>query len=184
LNAEIGAVQPATTTLQRYFTGIAEHVFQTQLGVVDVSMIDYLSNLLIRFVRTDAIHRVRNLSGRPVTEVAEMLVEANVRVGMARREVHRHIGDFTLFWAGVYPEALREMCSPARKDHFIDYCSQGKMAYFIASTIETDEDVHTPAEVLERLSQNFEMCAYGLREVRREWERRDDEDSPRPLLVD
>ena len=28
---------------------------------------------------------------------------------MARREVHRHIGDFTLFWTGVYPEALREM---------------------------------------------------------------------------
>ena len=93
-----------------------------------------LSQLYIRFVRTDAIHKVRNLTGRPLTEVAEMLVEANARVGSARRTVHRHIGDFTLFWAGVYPEALRELQSPTKKDHFIDYCSQGKRAYFIAST--------------------------------------------------
>jgi hypothetical protein len=27
---------------------------------------------------------------------------------------------------------------------------------------------------LQRMSEQFEMCAYGLREIRREWERRDD----------
>lgn len=173
-----------STTLQRYFAGIAEYVFQGELGVADPPLTDYISELLMRFVRTDAIHKVRNLTGKPVTEVAEMLVEANARVGLARRAVHRHIGDFTLFWAGVYPEALRAMQSSMKKDHFIDYCEQGKRAYFIASTIETDEPVEAPASVLERLSQQFELCAYGLREVRREWERRDDEDLPTPLLLD
>ena len=177
-------MKPASTTLQRYFTGLAESVFESQLGVADVTLVDYISSLLIRFVRIDMVHRVRNLSGRPMTEVAEMLFEANARIGTARREVHRHIGDFTLFWAGVYPEALRELRSPSRKDHFIDYCAQGKRAYFIASTIDSDEDTDVPSDVLERLSEKFEMCAYGLREVRREWERRDDEDLPRPLLLD
>ena len=177
-------MKPASTTLQRYFTGLAESVFEAQLGVVDVSLVDYISSLLIRFVRIDMVHRVRNLSGRPMTEVAEMLFEANVRVGTARREVHRHIGDFTLFWAGVYPEALRELRSPTKKDHFIDYCAQGKRAYFIASTIDSEKETDAPSEVLERLSEKFEMCAYGLREVRREWERRDDEEFPRPLLLD
>ncbi|MBP85213.1 MAG: hypothetical protein CMJ64_00610 [Planctomycetaceae bacterium] len=173
-----------TTTLQRYFSGIAEYVFQSELGLADPPLTDYVSGLLMRFVRTDAIHKVRNLTGRPITEVAEMLVEANARVGTARRAVHRHIGDFTLFWAGVYPEALREMQSSMKKDHFIDYCSQGKRAYFIASTIETDEEAAAPRSVLERLSEQFELCAYGLREVRREWERRDDEDILTPLLID
>lgn len=182
--AEVDAVKPANTTLQRYFAGLAESVFESQLGVADVSLVDYISDMLIRFVRIDAVHRVRNLSGRPMTEVAEMLFEANVRVGSARREVHRHIGDFTLFWAGVYPEALRELQGPAKKDHFIDYCAQGKRAYFIASTIDSDEETDPPAEVLERLSEDFEMCAYGLREVRREWERRDDDDRQRLLLLD
>ena len=101
---------------------------------------------------------------------------------MPRRAVHRHIGDFALFWSGVYPEALRHLQGGAKKDHFIDYCAQGKRAYFIASTIETDDDEGAPPHVLERLSQQFEMCAYGLREVRRQWETREGDDLPRPLL--
>ncbi len=172
-----------STTLNRYFAGVAEYVFQSHLGVADPQLVDYVSQLLLRFVRSESIHKVRNLTGKPITEVAEMLVEANERVGTARRSVHRHIGDFTLFWAGVYPEALREMQSPSKKDHFIDYCSQGKRAYMIASTIEAEEENEAPAPILERLSQQFELCAYGLREVRREWERRDDEEMTL-LLID
>lgn len=164
-----------STTLNRYFAGIAEYVFQSHLGVADPQLVDYVSQLLLRFVRSESIHRVRSLTGKPLTEVTDMLVEANARVGTARRSVHRHIGDFTLFWAGVYPEALREMQSSTKKDHFIDYCSQGKRAYLIASTIEPEEENEAPAPILERLSRQFELCAYGLREVRREWERRDNQ---------
>ncbi len=51
----------------------------------------------------------------------------------------------------------------------------------LASWSEREE---TSAELLERLSRNFDLCAYGLREIRREWERRDDDDEPpRPLLI-
>ena len=48
--------------------------------------------------------------------------------------MHRHIGDFTLFWTGVYPEVLKKTRTPLCKDHFIDYCEQGKRSYYIAST--------------------------------------------------
>ena len=82
------------TLLRRYFAGIAENTFQTQLGVADPALTDYISDLLTRFVRSDAIFRVRNLAGRPIREVAEMLFEAQQRVGDAQREVHRHIGDY------------------------------------------------------------------------------------------
>ena len=175
--------QPSTT-LRRFFAGLSEYVFQTELGVADAQLVDYVSDLLIRFIRIDTMHRVRTLNGRPVREVTDMLFEANVRIGDARREVHRHIGDFTLFWTGVYPEALREMRGPETKDQFVDYCQQGKRAYHIAATIATEHDIDAPADVLERLSHNFEMCAYGLREIRREWERRDgDEETPRPILI-
>ena len=56
------------------------------------------------------------------------------------------------------------------KDHFIDYCEQGKRSYFIASTFE-DDPYREEAPVLRRLSEEFELCAYGLNQVRREWER-------------
>lgn len=162
------------SALSRYFSGLCEYIFQSRLGVVDPPLIDYLSDMMQRFVRTESLHRVRNLSGRPAVEVVDMLTEAENRIGLAKREVHRHIGDVTLFWTGVYPESLRELRAVDKKDFFVDYCSQGKKAYYIASTIKTDRTEDTPDEVLQQLSDRFEMCAFGLGEVRREWERRDD----------
>lgn len=170
--------------LRRFFCGLAEQTFQSHLGMADPPLVDYLSDMMIRFVRFDAVYKVRHLSGRPATEIGEMLSEAEQRIGEARREVHRHIGDFALFWTGLYPESLKRRYGKRQMDRFGDYCAQGKRAYFIASTIETDEHQGAPNEVLERLSEQFEMCAYGLREVRREWERREnDPESPPPLLL-
>ena len=39
-----------------------------------------------------------------------------------------------------------------------------------------------PTRFSSGLSHQFEMCAYGLGEVRREWERRDDAEGPRLLV--
>lgn len=161
------------SSIQRYFAGLAENTFQSQLGVVDPPLIDYLSDLLLRFVRSDAVHRLRGVTGRPLMSVVEMTAEATERMGSAKRDIHRHIGDFTLFWAGVFPEALRRRENDS--DHqFESFCSHGKRSYLIASTIVTDEEEQPPAEVLARLGESFELCAYGLREVRREWESGDD----------
>ena len=157
------------STLDRFFAGLSECIFQSKLGVADVQMVDYLSDLMLRFVRTESLHRVRRSTGQPATEVFQMLCEAEKRIGLARREVHRHIGDFTLFWTGMYPESLRHLQSAGSPDGFLDYCKQGKRAYRIAAEIEGGED-RPPCELLMRLSEQFELCAYGLREVRREWE--------------
>jgi hypothetical protein len=159
--------------LRRLFTGLTEQTFMTSLGLADPPLTDYLSELLSRFIHVDHLHRLRDARGRRLEEVAEMMIEAEAMPpeGRTRREVHRHIGDFTLFWTGVYPEALRRLRSSLSKDHFIDYCEQGKRSYYIASTFETD-DYREQAPVLRRLSDEFELCAYGLSQVRREWELR------------
>ncbi len=158
--------------LRRLFAGLTEHTFQTTLGVADPGLVDYLAVLLSRFVHLDAIYRLRGAQGKRLEEVAEMMLEAEALPpeGRTRREIHRHIGDFTLFWTGVYPEALRRLQSVLSKDHFIDYCEQGKRSYFIASTFEDDAYRHE-VPVLRRLSEEFELCAYGLNQVRREWEK-------------
>ena len=158
--------------LRRLFAGLTEQTFMNVLGVADPALTDYLSELLSRFVHLDAVYRLRNTRGRRLEEVADMVIEAEglPAEGRTRREVHRHIGDFTLFWTGVYPEALRRLRSALSKDHFIDYCAQGKRSYYIASTFE-DDRCRDEAAVLRRLSAEFELCAYGLNQVRREWER-------------
>jgi len=163
----------AQDTLRRFFAGVTEYAFHARMGVADPPLIDYLSELLTRFVRCDAVYRIRDLTGRRLTEVARMLAEADHRVGVPKREVHRHVGDFTLFWAGLYPEALRQMQRPGKRDQFLDYCAEGKRAYYIASTMPGDES-GAESDLLRRLSCEFETCVYGLSEVRREWERRED----------
>jgi hypothetical protein len=55
------------------------------------------------------------------------------------------------------------------KDHLVNFTAVGKRSYFIASTFD-GEAYQDEAAVLRRLSEQFELCAYGLREVRREWE--------------
>jgi hypothetical protein len=172
-----------SSAVLRFFAGLTEHTFQTKLGVADPDLTDYLSILLTRFVRNDSFSRVRDNKGRQLFEVVKMLDEAEQRIGTAKRDVHRHIGDCTLFWAGLYPESLSPKESPNPSEHLITYCEQGKRAYRIASTIQTEREEEASSEVLERLSSEFEMCAYGLREVRREWENRDDSDPTKPFLI-
>ena len=156
--------------LRRLFAAVTEQTFQTELGVADPRLIDYLSDLLVRFVRIDAIYKIRSSVGRRLEEVAEMLLEAEEREANPRRELYRHSGDFTLFWSGVYPEALSRFRSPDHKDHLIDYCEQGKRSYYIASQFDSGP-YESEAQVLRRLSHEFELVSFGLNRVRREWEK-------------
>jgi len=162
---------PASHPLRRLLTGVTEQAFVTRLGLGDFAIIDYIAGMLTRFLRMDAIYRLRKPSGRPIEEVAEMvmLAEELPPEGRTRREIHRHIGDFTLFWTGLFPEALQRLRSVYSKDFFVDYCEQGKRSYYIASTFD-DEPYREEAAVLRRLSAMFELCAYGLSEVRKELE--------------
>ncbi len=160
-----------TNTLQRFFAGITENAFMSTLGVADPLLVDYISGILIRFLHNDIIYRLRDLGGQPIHEVIDMVREAEQLPsdGRTRREYHRHIGDFTLFWTGLYPENVQKARSAHSKDYFVSYCAQGKRSYYIASTFEAD-DCKEEACVLRRLSDQFELCAYGLHFVRKEFE--------------
>jgi hypothetical protein len=169
---EVMVPLPADHPLRRMFAGITEYTFLELLGIGDPRLVDYLSALLSRFIHTDAIYRLRNARGERLEDLVDMILQADALPpeGRTRREVHRHIGDFALFWTGVFPEALGRLRPAVSRDHFIDYCAQGKRSYYIASTF-ADEPYREEAPVLRRLSEEFELCAFGLNHVRLEWQR-------------
>jgi len=156
--------------LKTLFAALTEQTFQVKFGVADPPLIDYLSDLLVRFTRSDTIFRLRNIMGQRLEEVADMLAEAEECPEDPRREFHRHIGDFTLFWTGVYPEALKRLKGPDRRDAVMDYQAQGKRSYLIASSLPQRDPASGLSAVLRRLSHEFELCSTGLRQVRMEWE--------------
>lgn len=161
-------------SLHRWFRGLVEDSFHAQIGLCDPQVADYIAELLCEFIHTDQIYALRDRAGRPIREVAEMLMQLDAPSGVGerdhRRTIHRHIGDFTLFWTGLYPEALRRRRHA--EDALTDYLSQGKRSYAIASELSAD-DTPPPGALLRRLSEEFESCVFGLSLVRRGWEQRD-----------
>ncbi len=155
--------------LRNLFAGLLENTFYAEVGVADPEVVEYLTQLLLRFIRHEAIFKVRDLEGRRLEEVARMLLEAEQSADRPRREIHRHIGDYTLFWTGVYPEALKTLRAADRQDYLLDYREQGKRSYYIASTYE-QEPYREEAPVLRRLSHLYDLCTAGLLRVRQEWE--------------
>jgi hypothetical protein len=150
---------------------LVQRTFLQQLGVHEPGVPEYVAGLLVNFIHRDQIFRVRDARGRPLEEVAEMLLEGDVRLNATsferEREVHKHIGDFTLFWTGIYPEMLRYLRAPNCKDHLIDYVQQGRASYRIASTF-THGPYGQEAPILRALSEEFELAMLGLNMVRRE----------------
>ncbi|QJW96458.1 hypothetical protein [Frigoriglobus tundricola] len=161
---------PLEHPLRRLFAGLAEHAFFSHLGVADPPLIDYLSGLLARFIHNDDLYRLRGSSGRPLTELAEMVIEAErlPAGGRTRRDYYRHIGDFALFWTGVYPEAVERQRSRACRDALVNYTAQGKRGYLLTSRMEEEQHHDAEAELFRRLSDQFEVCAAGLLKVREE----------------
>ena len=154
--------------LRRLFAGAAEQTFEAELGIADPPLIEYLVGMLLRFLRQEVIYRVRDTSGHRLTQVVDMVQEAEHRVARPRREIYRHIGDFTLFYSGVFPEHLPKLQAPDCKDHLVNYCQQGKRSYLIAASYCEDDESREQAPILRHLSEEFELCSEGLKRIRRE----------------
>jgi hypothetical protein len=149
-------------------------------GARDARLKGYLSDdLLVRFLHVDRLYRLRDARGRPLADVAEMLLSGEA-VGVSPElralTVQRHIGDYTLFITGLFPESLERVrrdwrSGPdwQRKDSvmvqlgnlvvpFRDpqeyYQEAGRRAYRSAAEIGREVGL-TEAEVFEKLSRFF-----------------------------
>jgi hypothetical protein len=164
---------PELHPLHRLFRGLTEYAFMTELGIGDPPLVGYVAGLLASFVPSHAVWRLRDAQGRQLNEVTAMVAEAEAASDAdRRRECHRHVGDFTLFWTGVYPESLAKFRKTGSPDALINYQEQGKRSYYLASRLSGGT---SQASILRRLSDQFELCAFGLSCVRREWEKFENE---------
>lgn len=169
----MASVQREHDPLFVHFQALITQAFLRKIGLADSELVDYLADMLAGFAHFDHIFPFHDISGRRLEEIAEMLMDGDVIFEGAsfikEREVHKHIGNFTLFWTGVFPEFLRELQAPRRKDHLIDYVEQGKSSYYIASTFDYGQWAQE-ARIHRCLSHTFETVAMGLKEVRSSWE--------------
>ena len=168
---------PKGHPLVRLFAGLTKENFAEHLGWPDAEVIGYLSDVLTDFVHVDQLYKIRNAQGRRVEEVAEMLAEGDLLHRAEsidrEREVHRHIGDYTLFMTGIFPEFLRRLKTSKvviSPDALLDYIRVGKRSYRIVAEF-TYGPYGESAPLFRKLAENFELCVYGLGYVRADLDR-------------
>ncbi len=161
--------------LRILFQGLVEHAFCTEVGLCNPRLTEYLTDLLVEFTHVDRLKLISRAEGKHLEQIASMLTAAETEDEPASgnrterdRRIYRHIGDFTLFWAGVYPEQLKHT-GLAPGNVLQTYASRGKRSYAMVSELAREDDI-IPASLFRHLSEDFECCLYGLGLVRRGWE--------------
>ncbi|MBS1712871.1 MAG: hypothetical protein JST30_00895 [Armatimonadetes bacterium] len=132
---------------------------------------DYLASLLVAFARTDSLFRIRDASGRSLSSVFEMLAEGDVRLNAdsfeRERDVHKHIGDYILFWSGLNPMFLRRLKLDDGRELLCDYTLQGKESYRLVSSFDY-RPYDSEAPTYRKLSESFEVLSLALARVGRD----------------
>ena len=161
-------------SLRGLFDELLSRNFEENLHCSDREIILYLANLLTDFSRAENLYAIRNAKGKSLEDVGEMLLESNPLFEASsfdrEREVRKHIGDFTLFFVGLFPEAVnRWRLRRQRLDSLLDYVRTGKESYFIVSEFNLYE-YKEAAPLFKKMSEQFEMCVFGLNLVKRSLE--------------
>jgi hypothetical protein len=139
-----------------------------EIGLHDSSVADYVADMLTEFTSTDSLYRYRDSQGRPL-EVSGMILRSDPIYGTARsfdaeRETRKHIGDYALFHAGMYPE-LMTIGREVDGQRYLQMVQVGKDSYHVVSQFNVFEHA-AQAPLFSRLAETFELCVFGLTGVR------------------
>jgi len=164
---------PDDHPLQKLFLELVARHYAEEIGIRDQELVSYVAHLLTEYCEAEQLFHIHDAMGKPLTDVGEMLLESNPVYGPApsfdrERQVRKHIGDYTLFFTGMYPESINQFrLRRNRLEGFVDWIKAGKESYHIVSKFDCFEYTKV-APLFERLSNNFEQCVYGLNCVKNE----------------
>ena len=162
---------PESHALQELFQGLVGRHYGEEIGIRDPQIVAYVSHLLAEFCDADQLYKIHNATDRPLADVGEMLLESDPVYGPApsfdrERQVRKHIGDYALFFTGMFPESINQFrLRNQRLENFVDWMKAGKDSYYIVSKFEHFEYAKV-APLFAMLSKNFEGCVYGLNMVK------------------
>ncbi len=166
-------MQAQAHPLEPFFQQAVRNSYEGKLGLHDPGVTGYVAHLLCEFSEADKLYKVRDDAGRPIEELTEMMRAADPILGTAssfdaERALRKHIGDYALFVAGMYPEAVgsarhQRHGQPSLEELIL----AGKESYFIVSQFNLFE-YEQEAPLFARLSDRFERWILGLTLVREE----------------
>ncbi len=164
---------PESHPLQQLFVELVGRHYAEQIGIRDPQIVAYVAHLMTEFCDAEQLFKIRDAAGRDLTDVGEMLIESDPVFGPApsfdrERQVRKHIGDYTLFFTGMFPESINHFrLRRNRMENFVDWMKAGKESYYIVSKFDVFEYTKV-APLFATLSKNFEQCVFALNRVKNE----------------
>ena len=162
-------------SLRQFFENLVWRHFTEDVRLEEPSITQYVSDLLSSFAHIKNLYQIRNAYGKQLDDVGEMLVESNPMLEATsfdrERAVRKHVGDYTLFMTGLFPEGVAKSNQAKRRrlDAYLDFVQAGKESYAILSSFDQFE-YRGEAPLFRRLSENFELCVVGLNLVKQDLE--------------
>src|SRR3954468_66036 len=159
--------------LQDFFSGLVSQTFASTIGLRDGDLTGYISAMLAGFCQAEELYKIRTAAGRPLSDVGGHLLGCGPVYGPApsfdrEREIRKHIGDYTLFFAGMFPESINHYrLRRQRLESFVGWMKARKESYYIVSKFEHFEYAKV-APLFAQLSNKFEECVFGLNRVKDE----------------
>ncbi|MGH9338716.1 MAG: hypothetical protein ACRD1R_03785 [Acidobacteriota bacterium] len=150
---------PENHPVKRHFRKLADRAL-TQSSLTDKDILYYLSDLLVDFMYVENLYRLRDENGERLEYLVDMLEHAGNAPRQRRKDYYKHIGDYSLFILGMFPENLtygRRMLSHSY------YADTGRRSYLVASELEYNSE---STVVFKKLAEKFERCVLSLNWVR------------------
>ena len=168
---------PSGHPLRQLLASLTEKNF-TKVGLREPDLPHYVAGVLVEFAHVDRLYSIQDSHGRRLEDVGQMLLEGDLR-HRARslereRSVRKHIGDFTLFFTGMFPEQIRARRHWWRLDRWLDWIETGKESYRIAGALN-ERPRSDEARLFMRLADHFDFMVAGLNCVREDLARLDHE---------
>jgi hypothetical protein len=164
--SQLGAQHP----LRRFFGVLTERNFYEQLGWPDHRVIRYVADLLADFADANRVYPSPNELGPRPSGIADLLLAAETGTsGLTERNAHRHIGDFTLFMMGLFPEHLTRLKTQLVStcaDALLDYVKVGKRSYRLVAELPDETQSGEDVALFRKLSDRFELCVAGVSCIR------------------
>jgi len=137
----------------------------TERGLIQADLRDndlllYIANLLVEFMFVDNVYRLSDAGGRRLEYLVDMLQQATETEMPVKKTCYKHIGDYSLFTLGMFPESLAR---PRRAVSLHYYADAGRIGYQTAGELESNRLL---TRVFRKLADEFERCVVSVHWVR------------------
>ncbi len=137
----------------------------TERGLAQASLHDrdlllYIADLLVDFMFVENLYRMRDEEGHRLETLVDMVRQATDAGPAQRKEYFKHLGDYSLFMLGMFPEFVSR---PRRAFSPTWYEDTGRIGYKVAGELESH---WWRTMVFRKLADKFDQCVVSLKWVR------------------